>query len=103
MTVTTPASSESATVGLAPDRFRLPATTRLGPIVLQIGDLDRSLDFYRTVLGLDVLRHDRVQTVLGSASGTPLVALREQPGARPKPRERSGLFHFALLLPDRAD
>ncbi|MBX6365824.1 MAG: VOC family protein, partial [Gemmatimonadetes bacterium] len=41
--------------------------------------------------------------VLGAASGAPLVELRERRGARPVPeRGRLGLYHYAILLPDRA-
>jgi catechol 2,3-dioxygenase len=41
--------------------------------------------------------------VLGAPGGRPLVELHEQPGVRPVPRRGLlGLFHFAILLPDRA-
>lgn len=87
--------------GLAPTGFRLPAATRLGPVRLQVADLDRSLVFYEGTLGLRLLEREASRALLGSSS--PLVELRELPGARPAPyRGRTGLFHFAILLPDRA-
>lgn len=94
----------AGTYGLAPEGFRLPPATRLGPVRLQVGDLARSLAFYGGVLGLALLDRAPGRTVLGTASPErqPLVELVERSGARPAPgRRRTGLFHFALLLPDR--
>ena len=34
--------------------------------------------------------------------GQVLVRLDGRPGARPRPRRTSGLYHFAILVPDRA-
>lgn len=73
--------------------------TRMGPVHLTVSDLARSLDFYRTALGLDVLDEGDGRAVLG-AGKTELLVLHEQPGAPPADGH-TGLFHFALLLPDR--
>jgi catechol 2,3-dioxygenase len=90
--------------GEAPRGFRLPDATRLGPVRLEIADLARSLDFYTGTLGLRVLRQDAAHALLAAhGDDTPLVELRERRGARPVPhRGRLGLYHFAILLPDRA-
>jgi catechol 2,3-dioxygenase len=90
--------------GIAPAGFRLPATTRLGAVRLQVSDLARSVPYYERVLGLRVLRrHDRL-AVLGAMDGDqPIIELHELPGARPVPRRgRLGLYHYAILVPDRA-
>jgi catechol 2,3-dioxygenase len=95
--------------GQAPHGFRLPDATRLGPVRLDVADLARSLDFYSGTLGLRIVERDASRAVLAaqqdaaSGSDAPLVELRERPGARPVPhRGRLGLYHFAILLPDRA-
>jgi catechol 2,3-dioxygenase len=90
--------------GLAPDGYRLPAALRLGRVRLQVADLERSLAWYREVLGLRVLSRTADGAVLGAhGDDAPLVELRERPGASPQPhRGRLGLYHFAILLPDRA-
>jgi catechol 2,3-dioxygenase len=92
------------TYGQAPSRYRLPAGTRLGPVRLQIADLGRSIAFYETTLGMRVLHRDESRALLGARQDeTPLVELRQRAGARPAPRRgRLGLYHFAILLPDRA-
>ena len=109
--------------GIAPPGYRLPAATRLGAVRLQVADLARSLEWYRRVLGLEPLDgdpldrsprdrerqgsepHDRSGRVAGlgaPGAGVPLVELRERPGAAPVPRRgRLGLYHYAILLPDR--
>ena len=96
--------SSDAGRGIAPPGFRLPAATRLGVVRLQVSDIARSLAYYEQVLGFRTLRRDAGVAVLGTVDGdTPILELHERPGARPVPRRgRLGLFHFAILLPDRA-
>ncbi len=91
--------------GIAPPGYRLPEAICIGPIRLQVSDLERSVDFYRHVLGLEALSGSAGLAWLGVPGGDePLVELVERPGARPVPRRgRLGLYHFALLLPDRRE
>lgn len=95
--------AEPGTYGEPPRGFRLPDALRLGPVRLAISDLDRSLDFYRDVLGLRVVHGGGGRATLASqGDDRPLVELVEHRGARPAPqRGRLGLYHFAILLPDR--
>ncbi|HEX8244893.1 MAG TPA: VOC family protein [Longimicrobium sp.] len=99
------ASAETeAGYGIAPAGYRLPAGTHVGRVRLQVGDLERSLAWYGGVLGLRVLARGEGRATLGAHGGdTPLVELHERPGVTPVPqRGRLGLYHFAILLPDRA-
>jgi catechol 2,3-dioxygenase len=73
--------------------------TRMGPVELTVSDRERSRRFYVDVLGLRVLAEDGDVLRLG-ADGTELLVLVEEPGARPAVGH-TGLFHFALLVPDR--
>lgn len=94
--------AEPGTYGLAPSGFRLPEDVQLGPARLQVADLDRSLEYYQNVIGLELLDRQGRSATLGAGPTTQLVELRERRGARPAPdRGRTGLYHFALLLPDR--
>jgi len=77
----------------------IPATTRMGPVHLTVSDLERSLDFYRRAIGLDVLEEGGGRASLG-AGDAELLVLFEDPDARPSVG-RTGLYHFALLLPER--
>lgn len=90
--------------GVAPKGYRLPASTRLGPVQLQIADLERSLAWYGQVMGLRVARQTADRASLTAQDDeTVLVELHQRPGARPVSRRgRLGLYHYAILLPDRA-
>ena len=68
--------------GLAPSGFRLPEETRLGAVCLQVAELDRSLKYYESVLGLQLLAREEPWARLGTPSNTVLVELREHKGAR---------------------
>ncbi len=91
-------------VGVAPPGYRLPADLRLGEVRLQVADLERSLAYYQQVLGLRVVRRGPASATLAAAGDdTPLVSLHERRGAAPAPPQGLiGLYHFAILLPDRA-
>lgn len=90
------------TAARAPE-FRLPSTTRLGPVHLQVADLGRSIAYYEQIIGLRTLeRSGDAARLAGATDGDALVDLQARPGARPIPRHgRLGLYHFAILLPDR--
>jgi catechol 2,3-dioxygenase len=80
---------------------QLPAATAIGRVDLSVADLERSLDYYGRAIGLRVLREGGGEATLGAGS-TELLRLVEEPGARPADGY-TGLFHFALLVPERAD
>lgn len=101
------ASAQPATPGSygeTPTGFRLPEATRIGRVALQVGDLARSLAFYEHVVGLRAVERDATHAVLAAhGDDRPLVELDARSGTRPVPqRGRLGLYHFAILLPDRA-
>ena len=89
--------------GIRPPGFRLPDDARVGTVRLQVGDLARSLEYYERVLGLRPRRHrEGVAGLVVPDEGRVLLELHERPGARPVPRRGLlGLFHFAILLPER--
>lgn len=97
-------ATATAEYGIAPEGFRMPGELRLGRVRLQVADLERSLAWYGGVLGLRVIdRSADGATLAAHGDDTPLVVLHERPGASPAPmRGRLGLYHVAILLPDRA-
>jgi catechol 2,3-dioxygenase len=75
--------------------------TTVGAVHLTVADLDRSLGYYGADIGLETLEAGPGRASLGSA-GRELLVLVEEPGARPADGY-TGLYHFALLVPARAD
>lgn len=79
----------------------LPADTRMGRVSLDVADLDALTTFYRDVLLLQVLDERPSEVDLGRGAQT-LVTLRHRPDLPKGERRSAGLFHTALLHPDRA-
>ncbi|RTR28457.1 VOC family protein [Robertmurraya yapensis] len=70
---------------------------------LKVTDLVRSLTFYEEIIGLKVLSQTEKSAVLTADGKNPLVTIEDPDGVIPKEPRRTGLYHFALLLPNRED
>lgn len=77
----------------------------IGHVHLKVSDLDRSIAFYRDVMGLDVTQKYGDQAAFLSAGGyhhhIGLNTWFSKDGP-PAPQRSAGLFHVAFLYPDRA-
>ena len=80
----------------------LPADAHIGQVSLTVRDLDRSVSFYRDVLGFQESTRAGRTSLLGPEGGRTLLELHENTGAIPKPSRSAGLYHFAILVPSRA-
>ncbi len=88
-----------------PSRSSLPAETSVGRVTLRVPNLARALGFYESVLGLQRTdaQTDAAAELAATRNSTPLIRLIEDKSAeRPHPVS-NGLFHFAILVPSRAD
>jgi catechol 2,3-dioxygenase len=79
----------------------LPATTSMGPVHVTVADLARSLAYYGEAVGLSAREQSPGFASLG-AGDVELLGLVEEQGARPASRH-TGLYHFALRVPERVD
>lgn len=79
--------------------------TRIGHVHLTVADLDRALAFYRDVLGFEVTTtYGRDAMFLSAGGYHHHIGLNTWAGRgapRPAPGT-TGLYHFAILFPDRA-
>lgn len=91
---------ESTTHRNAAMSSHLPAATALGAAHLRVADLSRSIAFYGELLGMIERHRDTDSADLGTSTKT-LVHLDARPGLPPRPHDAPGLFHVAILLPDR--
>lgn len=83
----------------------LPPAVRIGHVHLKVADLDRALAFYRDVLGFAVMQRFGAQAAFISAGGYHHhIGLNtwESRGGSPPPAGTTGLYHTAILFPDRA-
>jgi catechol 2,3-dioxygenase len=74
---------------------------QLGHVALTVSDLDRSIEFYREVLGFQIRNKADGIAHLG-AGREDIVVLHENPQAR-RVRGTTGLYHFAVLIPSRVE
>jgi catechol 2,3-dioxygenase len=86
--------------------YTVPAGTRIGHVHLKVADLERALGFYRDLLGFEVQQRYGAQAVFISAGGYHHhIGLNTwySKNADPAPRNSAGLFHTAILYPERKD
>jgi catechol 2,3-dioxygenase len=86
------------------NEYKLPAQTKIGHVHLKVADLDRSLRFYRDLLGFDLITTYGDQAAFISAGGYHHhIGLNTwySKGAEPAPLHAAGLFHVAILYPTR--
>ena len=88
--------------GIAPPAFSLPDETHVGGVRLQVSDLAQSIAYYQQVIGLHVITAADTVTLGPSGDDRPLLTLQTSPGVTRAGRGAFGLYHFAILLPQRA-
>lgn len=91
--------------------FKIHQGARISSVSLNVSDIDRSADFYETTLGFKKLNSPSNERVIFSVDGHPsyLVELLQVNGAEESGFnrygseivKRAGLYHFAILLPER--
>ena len=67
----------------------------IGRVRLRVADADRVRSYYERTIGL------RADGLSLGVNGTPLIELIDDPDAPPAPPGSTGLFHLAILVPDR--
>jgi len=82
-----------------PAMAEISAQTTVGAVHLTVSDLERSLGYYQHAIGLRLLEHRGGLARLG-VERRELLVLVEEAGAKPA-YGYTGLYHFALLLPER--
>ena len=88
------------------EHYKIPTQTRIGHIHLKVADLERSIEFYRDLLGFEITQYYGESAVFLSAGGYHHhIGLNtwQSKNAPPSPRNSAGLFHLAILYPTRRD
>lgn len=88
------------------ETYKLPAQTRIGHVHLKVANLERSLEFYRDLLGFELTTLYGNQAAFLSAGGYHHhIGLNtwHSKDAPPAPRNGVGLYHTAIVYPTRRD
>ena len=70
-------------------------------IVLKVMDIKRTVEFYTEIMGFKILDRREKEVILTADGVNPIVTIIEPNNAIPKLPKRTGIYHFALLLPSR--
>jgi catechol 2,3-dioxygenase len=84
--------------------YSIDPRVRIGHVHLKVADLERSIRFYRDVLGFEVMQRFGDSAAFLSAGGYHHhIGLNtwESLGGSPPPPGTTGLYHTAILYPDR--
>ncbi len=87
-------------------KYQIPASAQIGHVHLKVSDLDRAMAFYCDLLGFEISQRYGDQAVFISAGGYHHhIGLNTwySRGMPPAPLHSSGLFHTAILYPERKD
>ncbi|WP_175990394.1 VOC family protein [Bacillus sp. Marseille-Q1617] len=77
--------------------------THVSEVTIKVENLQRSLNFYQEVIGFKVLDQSQNKASLTADGQTPLLTIEQPENVIPNQRGTTGLYHFAILLPERAD
>jgi catechol 2,3-dioxygenase len=88
------------------DHQPAPAGTHIGHVHLKVADLERAVGFYHDIMGFDIVaRYGRQAAFLAAGGYHHHIGLNtwESSGGTPPPQGTTGLYHFAINYPTRAD
>lgn len=82
--------------------FHKKPTTFIGHVKVKVENLQRSIEFYQDVLGFDILEQTASTVKLTTDGKTSFLSLEQPKDVLPKEGKTTGLYHFAILLPDQS-
>ncbi|WP_188208170.1 VOC family protein [Alkalibacillus aidingensis] len=85
------------------NNFHTKPTTYVDHVKIKVSDLQRSLRFYQEVIGFQILETTDTSAKLTADGKTTLLTIEQPENVKPKQRRTTGLYHFAILLPNRSD
>lgn len=83
--------------------FHTKPTTFVSHVTIKVEDLKHSIEFYENVIGFDILEQTTSSAKLTTDGKTSILSLEQPETVIPMQGKTTGLYHFALLLPERSD
>lgn len=84
-------------------KYHMSPNIYVNEIMLKVVDIKKSKEFYTNIMGFKILKEDEKRVVFSADGKNPIVTIVEPENPIPKPPRRTGLYHFAILLPSRKD
>ena len=83
--------------------FHQKPTTFVGHVNIKVEDLERSLSFYEDIIGFSILEKTDKSAKLTTDGKTSILSIEQPDQVIPKQARTTGLYHFAILLPEKKD
>ncbi|NIK77602.1 catechol 2,3-dioxygenase [Paenibacillus castaneae] len=83
--------------------FHSEPSTFVSQVNLKVSNLERSLSFYQEVIGFKILSQTETKADLTADGKKTLLTIEQPEHVKPKQKSTTGIYHFALLLPERSD
>lgn len=83
--------------------FHTKPTAFVNHVQIKVKDLKRAVSFYQDILGFDILEQSASTVKLTTDGKTSILSLKQPENAVSKKANTTGLYHFAILLPERED
>ncbi|MFS0861105.1 VOC family protein [Fredinandcohnia sp. 179-A 10B2 NHS] len=83
--------------------FHREPITFVSQVNLKVQNVERSIAYYKEVIGFKVLEQTSKSAVFSADGKTALLTVEQPEQVAPKQGRTTGLYHFALLLPKRTD
>ncbi len=77
--------------------------TFVAEVSIKVENIERSLAFYQEIIGFQILERNEKKAKLTANGKTTLLSIEQPENVIAKPQQTTGLYHFALLLPERSD
>ena len=83
--------------------FHTKPTTFVSQVTIKVENLEQSLAFYKGILGFEILNQSSHSANLTTDGKTTILSLEQPENVIQKQGRTTGLYHFAILLPNRSD
>lgn len=85
------------------EKFHDQPNVYVSEVSIKVKNLENALNFYQHIIGFQVLKKTAEKAILTTDGKTSLLTLEQPEDVISKPDRTAGLYHFAILLPTRAD
>jgi len=83
--------------------FHIESNAKIDSVNLKVTDIDKSLQFYTSFLGFKIAQRESSSILLSPDGKLPYLVALTETKTKSQNKKNAGLYHFAILLPQRND